>query len=102
MSSSITLSSPFLFLSWKLQHLKLLLEEAGVLTRFQESPFPGQVLSPNHRASLVAQTIKNLSAMQETRVPFLGKEDPLEKEMVTHSSILAWRIPGTEEPGGLY
>ena len=82
--------------------MKLLLEEAGVSARFQESPFPGQVLSPNHRASLVAQTIKNLSAMQETRVPFLGKEDPLEKGMVTHSSILAWRIPGTEEPRGIY
>ena len=39
--------------------------------------------------------------MQETRVRFLGREDPLEKEMATHSSILAWRIPWTEEPGGL-
>ena len=40
--------------------------------------------------------------MQETRVPFLGQEDPLEKEVATHSSILAWRIPWTEEPGGLH
>ena len=45
--------------------------------------------------------IKNLPAMQETRVGSLGWEDPLEKEMATHSSILAWRIPWTEEPGGL-
>ena len=53
------------------------------------------------RASLVAQRIKCLPAMQETRVQSLGREDPLEKEMATHSSILAWRIPWTEEPGGL-
>ena len=51
--------------------------------------------------SLVAQRIKCLPAMQETRVLSLGWEDPLEKEMATHSSILAWRIPWTEEPGGL-
>ena len=48
-------------------------------------------------ASLIAQPVKNVSAMQETRVLFLGQEDPLEKEMGTHSSILAWRIPWTEE-----
>ena len=52
-------------------------------------------------ASLVAQTVKNLLAMQETWVQPLGQEDPLEKEMATHSSILAWRIPRTEEPGRL-
>ena len=52
-------------------------------------------------ASLVAQRIKRLPAMQDTRVRSLGWEDPLEKEMATHSSILAWRIPWTEEPGGL-
>ena len=51
------------------------------------------------RASLVAQSVKNLPAMQETWIPFLGWEDPLEKEMATHSSILAWRIPWSEEPG---
>ena len=50
---------------------------------------------------LVAQRIKHLPAMQETWVRSLGWEDPLEKEMATHSSILAWRIAGTEEPGGL-
>ena len=52
-------------------------------------------------ASLVAQVVKHLPAMQETWVQFLGWEDPLEKGMATHSSILAWRIPWTEEPGGL-
>ena len=51
--------------------------------------------------SLVAQTVKNLPTMQETRVQFLGREDPLEKGMATHSSILARKIPRTEEPGGL-
>ena len=52
-----------------------------------------------HEASL-AQMVKNLPAIQETWVRFLGWEDPLEKEMVTHSSILAWKILWTEEPGG--
>ena len=52
-------------------------------------------------ASLVAQMVKNLPAMQETQVQSLGWEDPLEKEMATHSSILAWETPWTEEPGGL-
>ena len=53
------------------------------------------------RASLVAQRLKRLPAMRETRVRSLGREDPLEKEMATHSSTLAWRIPWTEEPGRL-
>ena len=52
-------------------------------------------------ASLVAQMVKNLPAMQETWVQSLGQKDPLEKEMATHSSNPAWRIPWTEEPGGL-
>ena len=52
-------------------------------------------------ASLVVQLVKNLPAVQETWVRFLGWEDLLEKEMATHSSILAWRIPWTEEPGEL-
>ena len=51
-------------------------------------------------ASLVAQMVKSPPAMQEARVPSLGREDPLENGMATHSSILAWRIPWTEEPGG--
>ena len=52
-------------------------------------------------ASLVAQTVKHLPAVWETWVRSLGWEDPLEKEMATHSSTLAWKIPWTEEPGGL-
>ena len=53
------------------------------------------------RASLVGQTVKSMPAMQETWVPSLGREDPLEKSMATHSSIPAWRISWAEEPGGL-
>ena len=49
----------------------------------------------------MAQTVKNLPAIRGTRVPSLGREDPLEEGMATHCSILAWRIPRTEEPGGL-
>ena len=51
--------------------------------------------------NLVAQMVENLPAMQETRVQFLGQEDPLDKGMATQSSVLAWEIPWTEEPGGL-
>ena len=51
--------------------------------------------------SLVAQMVKNLPAVQETRVQSLVRDDPLEKGMATHSSVLAWRTPWTEEPGGL-
>ena len=53
------------------------------------------------RDSLVAQTVKSLPAMRETWIRSLGQEDFLEKEMATHSSVLPWRIPWTEEPGGL-
>ena len=53
------------------------------------------------RASLVAQTVKNLPAVQETWVGSLGQEDPRVKETASHSSILAWRTPWTEEPGWL-
>ena len=61
-----------------------------------------KVKQKQYRASLVAQMVKNLPTRQEIRVQFLGQEDPLEKEMATHSSILAWRIPWTEEePDGL-
>ena len=52
-------------------------------------------------SSLTAKLVKNLPAVQETWVRSLGREDPLEKEMATHSSILAWRMPWTEEPGRL-
>ena len=51
--------------------------------------------------SLVVEMVKNLPAMQKTWIQSLGQEDPLEKEMAAHSSILAWRIPWTEEPCGL-
>ena len=61
----------------------------------------GQSLQIRIGASLVAQRLKHLPAMKETWVRSLGWEDPLEKEMATHSSILAWRIPWMEEPGGL-
>ena len=60
-------------------------------------PRPGK----NQGASLVAQMVKNLPTMQETGVRSLDREDPLEKEMATHSSILAWSFPWTEEPGEL-
>ena len=54
-----------------------------------------------YRTSLVAQTVKRLPTMRETWVQSLGQEDLLEKEMASHSSTLAWKIPWTEEPGGL-
>ena len=57
------------------------------------------LLVPLPRASLVAQRLKHLPAMQETWVRSLGQEDSLEKEMATHSSTLGWKIPWTEEPG---
>ena len=56
---------------------------------------------PEDWNSLMALSVKNLPAMQETWVQFLGQEDPLEKEMATHSSVLAWAILWTEEPGRL-
>ena len=58
-------------------------------------------IQQNIKLTLVAQRLKRLPLMRETCVQSLGQEDPLEKEMATHSSILAWRIPWTEEPGGL-
>ena len=66
-------------------------------------PFLGKRVSADitKGASLVVQQVKNLPVMQETRVRSLGGEDPPEEGMATHSSILAWRIPWTEEPGRL-
>ena len=61
----------------------------------------GKSQNNRQRASLVAQTVRNLSAMQETWVRSLGGEDPLEKETAIHSGILAWSIPWTKEPGRL-
>ena len=68
-----------------------------------ESRLPGKVsvTSDMQRISLVAQTVKHLLTMWETRVQSLGREDPLEKEMATNSSTLAWKIPWTEEPSRL-
>ena len=65
------------------------------------SHLPSGFQAPTPRVSLVAQTVKCLPAMQETCVRSLGQEDPLEKEMATHSTTLAWKIPWTEEPGRL-
>ena len=62
---------------------------------------PKEIILRNYQASLVAQTVKRLLAMRETWVRFLGWEDPLEEVLATHSSILTWRIPWTEKPGGL-
>ena len=60
-----------------------------------------EVFSNYHKARMVAQMVKNPPSMQETWVQSPGWEDPLEKGIATHSCILAWRIPWTEEPGGL-
>ena len=76
----------------------------------QETPIPGMGRSPGEgigyllqysQVSLMAQLVKNPPMMWETWVRSLGQEDPLEKEMATHSSTLAWKIPWTEERGGL-
>ena len=64
-------------------------------------PFPIWHLLQSTWASLVAQMVKRLPTMWEIRVRSLGREDPLEKEMATHSSTLTWKIPWMEEPGGL-
>ena len=79
------------------------LEARSPQVRCQWGWFLLEALKENvfYRASLVVQRLKHLPAMWETWVQSLGREDPLEKEMATHSSILAWRIPWTEELGGL-
>ena len=59
------------------------------------------IINRYKQASVVAQTVKHLPAMQETQVRSLGQEDPLKNEMATHSSILAWKMPWSEEPRGL-
>ena len=80
------------------------MQEADTKLTYRMIPFTrnaqiGKFIGTEGFASLVA--VKNLLAMWETQVRSLGREDPLEKGMATHSSILAWRIPWTEEPGGL-
>ena len=77
------------------------LDDRYIYYRGQESLRRNGVALIFNRASLVAQLVKNPPAMQETWVQSLGGEDPLEKGMATHSSILAWRIPWTEGPSGL-
>ena len=67
----------------------------------EESMIDNYTDTKGFKASLVAHMVKNLPIMQDAWVQSLGQEDPLEKEMATHSSILAWRIPRTEEPEGL-
>ena len=76
-------------------------EGRALIEHKKKNHFLPQLLFKTNGASLVAQSVKNLSVVQETWVRSQGWEDPLEKEMVTHSSILAWKIPWTEEPGGL-
>ena len=78
------------------------IQETWVQSWVRRSPGEGKGYPLQYSwASLVAQIVKNPPAMQETRVLSLGRQDLLEKGMATHSSILAWRIPWTEEPGGL-
>ena len=77
-------------------------ETLGLIPGLGRSPGEGiDYLLQYFWASLVAQLVKNPPAMWETWVHSLGWEDPLEKEMATHTSVLAWRIPGMGEPGGL-
>ena len=76
------------------------LEESWLWCFLKSSPDDFN-MRPGLRGSLVAQTVKNPSAVQETRVRSLGQEDPLEEGMATHFSVLVWRIPWTEEPGGI-
>ena len=76
--------------------------DPGLIPGLERSPEEGMGYPLQYSwASLVAQTVKNLPAMQETWIWSLGWEDPLEEGMATHSSILVWKIPWTEEPGGL-
>ena len=76
--------------------------QSRMLLLSTSSPTSIQSPSPGKRVfSIIADLVKNLPAVQETWARFLGRKDPLEKDMATHSSILAWRIPWTEEPGRL-
>ena len=70
-------------------------------TKKDSATADSQVITGDMGASLVVQLVKNLPAVQKTQVRCLGWEDPLEKEIATHSSMLAWKISWTEEPGGL-
>ena len=79
-----------------------MVDRASLLTSLGVAQSRTRLKRLSSKVTLVAQTVKRLSAMQKTRVRYLGWEDPLEKEMAARSSILAWRIPWTEEPGGAY
>ena len=72
-----------------------------MLVYLRDNNWERKSLELSEPRNLMAQTVKNLPAMQETCIWSLGQEDPLEKGMATHSSILAWRIPRREESGGL-
>ena len=86
----------------KMGCLSFLVDLTGILTHCRSAPFEGIGYQLQYScASWVVQTIKNPPAMWETRVRSLVWEDPLEEGMAAHSSILAWRTPWTEEPGGL-
>ena len=81
-----------------LRPLRALSRFEGMRVRPNVLVFVGIIIE--NRVSLMAEVVKNLPTIQETQVRSLGQEDPLEKGMATHSSILAWKIPWTEEPGG--
>ena len=83
--------------SWKAQSNILLLWDFELMENMQNAVSAIQII-----ASSVAQLVKNPPSMEKTWVWSLGQEDPLEKEMATHSRILAWEIPWAEEPGGLW
>ena len=85
-------------LAWKIPWT----EEPGGLPSMGRTESDTTETTQLSKASLVAQTVKNLPVMQKTQVHFPGQEDPLKKEMATHSSVLAWRIPGMGEPGGCH
>ena len=78
-----------------------MIKEVVYKTRYQNSYLGYQDTKLTYRGFPSGSAVKNLPPMQETQVQSLGWENPLEEGMATHSSILAWRIPWTEEPGGL-
>ena len=89
------------FIAIEAYHKKQEKSQINNLTLHPKQLEKEEMKNPRVRASLVAQTVKRLSAMQETRVRSLGWEDPVEKEMAAQASILAWKISWTTEPGRL-
>ena len=87
------------FLSKKVRVYVLKFADFGAKNNFKNL-IANSIMRHLRKASLVAQMVKNLPSVWKTQVRCLCQDDPLEKEMATHSSILAWRIPWTEEPGG--